>query len=126
MVAAMGDSKAGLAGGIIKGGAEMPNKMPPPYIGAAHASEIEYAMGNLTDNKVYAWTPDDYKVSATMETYFANFIKTGNPNGAGLPDWQANKSNGVSVYININVNTVLEPEHNRARYLFLDQDYAKK
>ncbi len=22
-----------------------------------------------------------------MSTYWANFVKTGNPNGAGLPDW---------------------------------------
>ena len=34
-------------------------------------------MGNLDLNKVYAWTPDDYKVSKVMQEYFANFIKTG-------------------------------------------------
>jgi para-nitrobenzyl esterase len=127
MVAAMGDAKPGLAGGVVKGGAatDAP-KMPPPYVGASHASEIEYAMGNLAGNKVYAWTPDDYKVSETMENYFANFIKTGNPNGAGLPEWSANKGDTVSVYMNINVNTAAEPDHNRARYLFLDQEYTKK
>jgi carboxylesterase type B len=47
-------------------------------------------MGNLATNTTYAWTPADYKVSATMESYFANFIKTGNPNGAALPKWNAN------------------------------------
>ena len=47
--------------------------------------EIEYALGNLDSNKVYAWTGDDRKVSATMQEYFANFIKTGDPNGPGLP-----------------------------------------
>jgi len=95
-------------------------------VGASHASEIEYAMGNLAGNKVYAWTPDDYKVSETMENYFANFIKTGNPNGPGLPEWSANKGDSVSVYMNINVNTAPEPDHNRARYLFLDKEYTKK
>ena len=34
-----------------------------PATGAVHSAEIEYAMGNLATNKVYAWTPDDYKVS---------------------------------------------------------------
>jgi para-nitrobenzyl esterase len=64
------------------------SKLPEPYAGASHASEIEYAMGNLASNETYAWTPADYKVSETMETYFANFIKTGNPNGvAGVPKW---------------------------------------
>lgn len=127
MVASMGNAKAGLAGGVIKEDAkETPGKMPPPFIGAAHASEIEYAMGNLGGNKVYAWTPDDYKVSATMEDYFANFIKTGNPNGAGLPEWPANKEGSIVQYININVNTVVQKADDRPRYLFLDQQYSKK
>jgi para-nitrobenzyl esterase len=124
MVASMGNAQPGLAGGVIKNGAS--GMALPPAQGAPHASEIEYAMGNLAGNKVYAWTPDDYKVSATMENYFANFIKTGNPNGAGLPEWPASSGNSVSQYMHINVTTTLEPDHNRARYLFLDQGYTKK
>lgn len=126
MVAAMGNAKAGLAGGVVKGGADAPNKMPPAYVGASHASEIEYAMGNLAGNKVYAWTPEDYKVSATMENFFANFIKTGDPNGKGLPHWSANKGDSVTEYMHINVNSKLEPDQNRARYLFLEKEYTKK
>jgi para-nitrobenzyl esterase len=59
---------------------------PPPF-GAWHSAEIEYALGNLDANPLYRWTDDDRKVSATMSGYFANFIKTGNPNGASLPAW---------------------------------------
>src|SRR5204863_5117922 len=62
---------------------------PPAARGAVHSAEIEYAMGNLATNKVFAWTPDDYKVSEIMEGYFANFVKTGNPNGQGLAQWPA-------------------------------------
>jgi para-nitrobenzyl esterase len=29
----------------------------------------------------------DEKVAPEMNTYWANFVKTGNPNGAGLLDW---------------------------------------
>ena len=125
MVAAMGNAKAGLAGGVIKGGAnDAANKAPAPYAGASHASEIEFAMGNLAGNKVYAWTPEDYKVSATMENYFANFIKTGNPNGKGLPKWEANKGSVTqSMGINIESKTVVI---DIARYHFLDQQYMKK
>jgi para-nitrobenzyl esterase len=101
------------------------NKMPPPMIGAAHASEIEFAMGNLSSNKVYAWTPDDYKVSATIENYFANFIKTGNPNGTGLPKWKANIKGSPVYYMDIDVNSHLEPELNRERYLFLERINVK-
>jgi para-nitrobenzyl esterase len=129
MTAKMGNAKAGLAGGIIKGDVTKPavKKAPEAYVGAAHASEIEYAMGNLATNTTYAWTPADYKVSATMESYFANFIKTGNPNGVALPKWNANIKGGVVSFMNINVKTILEKENTqfRGRYVFLDKEYLK-
>ena len=99
--------------------------MPKPLVGASHASDIEFAMGNLAGNKVYAWTADDYKVSAIFENYFANFIKTGDPNGKGVPKWKPNTNGSAVHFINIDVNTRLEPEVNRDRYLFLDKEYMK-
>ncbi|MFD0794206.1 carboxylesterase/lipase family protein [Mucilaginibacter litoreus] len=128
MTAAMGNAKAGLAGGVIKdenNTKPAANKQPEAYAGAAHASEIEYAMGNLAGNTTYAWTADDYKVSETMESYFANFIKTGNPNGAGLPKWSPNVKGGQVSFINIDVKTTPQKESGqlRSRYLFLDEDY---
>lgn len=101
------------------------NKLPPPMVGASHASEIEFAMGNLSFDKVFAWTPDDYKASTTMENYFANFIKSGNPNGKGLPNWTPNTKESAVKFININVDTRLETEQNRDRYLFLDKFYQQ-
>ena len=123
LVASMGDARPGLAGGIVRGGG---GGAPPPATGAVHSAEIEYALGNLPLNGAFAWTPDDHTVSATMQSYFENFIKTGNPNGAGLPEWP---SGGVSPRgevqrMRIDVTSRAEPEP-RARYLFLDQAYAK-
>lgn len=65
------------------------NPLPPspPPRGAVHSAEIEYAMGNLDVNPLYQWQPADHQVSRTLQSYFVNFIKTGNPNGAGLPQW---------------------------------------
>ena len=112
-----------LAGGVTRGGNTPP---PPPARGAVHSAEIEYAMGNLPLNKVFEWTPDDYKVSTTMQGYFENFIKTGNPNGAGLPNWPVGTpdANGNVQRIRIDVETRAEPEP-RARYLFQDEVYSR-
>jgi para-nitrobenzyl esterase len=98
------------------------NQRPRPR-GASHSAEIEYAMGNLGTNEVYAWTPDDYKVSKVMQDYFANFIKTGNPNGPGVPNWPAFNTGQRMI---IDVNTRAEREKVRARYEFLDQFYIRK
>jgi para-nitrobenzyl esterase len=94
--------------------------------GAVHSAEIEYAMGNLGSNKVFAWTPDDYKVSETMQGYFANFVKTGRPNGPGLPSWPAGTAgpDGRVMRMRIDVQSRAEAEP-RARYLFLDRFYAQ-
>jgi para-nitrobenzyl esterase len=121
MNAAMGNATPGLAGGVVKN-SDAPK--PPAARGAVHSAEIEYAMGNLAGNKVYAWTPDDYKVSKIMLEYFANFVKTGNPNGKGLPRWPTVGPDQAEVMI-IDVNTRAEKEKNRNRYLFLDQAAAK-
>ncbi len=55
--------------------------------GAVHSADIEYAMGNLEDNHVFYWTDVDYAISRTFLSFYANFAKTGNPNGEGLPQW---------------------------------------
>jgi para-nitrobenzyl esterase len=98
----------------------------PPARGAVHSAEIEYAMGNLMTNNVYEWTPDDHKVSEVMQGYFANFIKTGSPNGAGLPEWPAaNRGDGAKV-MRIDVTSGAEPERHRDRYLLLDRLATQK
>ena len=125
MVAAMGNASAGLAGGVVKETDPNAVKMPQAR-GAVHAAEIEYAMGNLPYNKVYAWTPEDYKVSETVQHYFANFIKTGNPNGIGLPNWPAASKTGAAQVMYLDVTPVAKPEQHQERYKLLDQLQTKK
>jgi para-nitrobenzyl esterase len=86
-----------------------------------HSAEIEYAMGNLDSNKVYQWTPEDHKVSAVIEDYFANFVRTGNPNGAGLPEWHSANAAGAAPVMRIDVETRAEADRYRSRYLLLDK-----
>ncbi|MDZ4149024.1 MAG: carboxylesterase family protein [Flavobacteriaceae bacterium] len=121
MRAEMGNAVAGLAGGVIKNEAQDSEpKKAPEVVGAVHSAEIEYAMGNLPTNRVYDWQPEDYKVSEIMQAYFVNFIKSGNPNGLGLPDWPEVKSNTDAMFLKIDVDTHAEKEAHRNRYLLMD------
>ena len=54
---------------------------------AYHGGEMPYAYGNLWR---HAWLYDesDTALSETMQHYWVNFVKTGNPNGEGLPAWE--------------------------------------
>ncbi|MEO8660601.1 MAG: carboxylesterase family protein [Bryobacteraceae bacterium] len=89
--------------------------------GAVHSAEIEYAMGNLDGNKVFAWTADDRKVSQVMQDYFANFVKTHNPNGEGLPQWPALNAGGGPMVMRMDVESKAVPEAHRERYVLLDK-----
>jgi para-nitrobenzyl esterase len=128
MRAELGNASAGLAGGVVRN--QTPAPPQPPARGAVHSAEIEYALGNLSTNNVYAWTPDDYKVSRVMQEYFANFIKRGDPNGAGLPQWPAANLSGTAAgaakVMRIDVDSRAEPDTTRARYLLLDQLSTKR
>lgn len=92
-----------------------------PSTGAAHSAEIEYALGNLPTNRVFDWQPEDYLVSAVMQSYFVNFIKTGNPNGLGLPEWKPVIPSKPAEVMHINVNTQLLTEKYRERYLMQEK-----
>jgi len=56
--------------------------------GAPHASEIAYVFNNLNARRgIDTITTEDRKIANMMNTYWANFAKTGNPNGQDLPTW---------------------------------------
>ena len=93
--AKMGDKVAALAGGVRektaaeKAAEKKAAAQPAIAPGAVHSADIEYAMGTLDTNEFYDWQPEDYAISKLFLSYYANFCKTGNPNGEGLPQWSA-------------------------------------
>ncbi|CAK7228504.1 hypothetical protein SBRCBS47491_006925 [Sporothrix bragantina] len=62
---------------------------PGARYGAFHGAEIPYVLNNLYAQDGYPYGDDDRAVAATMSSYWANFIKTGNPNGDGLAEFPA-------------------------------------
>jgi para-nitrobenzyl esterase len=104
---------------------EKENQNYKPATGAVHSADIEYAMGNLPTNRVYDWQPVDYKISEIFQGFFANFIKTGNPNGLGVPWWPVVKSGVPAEVMHIDANTEAQKEKHRDRYLALDKIMSK-
>ena len=91
-------------------------------IGAPHACEIPYCLGNLDLMEGTSWTDDDHAVSEVMQAAFANFIKTGNPNGSGVPDWPAaGADDSAPPVMTIDVHSQAAPSKHEARYQFLDR-----
>lgn len=97
------DLVPGLAGGVQKKTEE--NKDALTVTGAVHSADIEYAMGTLPTNRVYDWQPEDFTVSAIFQNYYLNFIKTGNPNGLGLPEWSPVNGKDVAPVMRIDVDS---------------------
>lgn len=65
--------------------------------GAYHGAELWYTFNNIpyTDYSNVTWNNYDYVVQDRMSSYWANFIRSGNPNGGELPEFieTTNKAN---------------------------------
>jgi para-nitrobenzyl esterase len=62
----------------------------PPHPRVAHSSDLPYVFGNLSETGSMPgnYVQADRRLSAMIQGYWTNFAKTGNPNAAGLPEWQ--------------------------------------
>ena len=126
----MGDKVAALAGGVREKTAEEKKAQQPTIApGAVHSADIEYAMGTLDTNEYYDWQDEDYAISKLFLTYYANFCKTGNPNGEGLPQWTAitkeNLDAAPVMKIDVESKEVASPEKENA-YRTLEKFYRSK
>jgi para-nitrobenzyl esterase len=64
------------------------HRTPQSPNGASHADELGYVFRNL-GGPGGAPRPEDVAMSELVSSYWTNFAKTGDPNGAGLPKWPA-------------------------------------
>jgi para-nitrobenzyl esterase len=57
--------------------------------GSAHGEDLPYVFGHLTAFGNTNPTDADRRTSEVMTTYWTNFVKYGDPNGEGVPQWPA-------------------------------------
>ncbi len=128
----MGDKVGALAGGVREKTAEEKKaaaQQPAIAPGAVHSADIEYAMGTLDTNEYYDWQDEDYAISKLFLSYYANFCKTGNPNGEGLPQWTAITKDNLDaapvMKIDVESAEVGSPDRENA-YRILEKFYRSK
>lgn len=80
------------------------NHAPPgrdsEFYGSYHSSDLWYFFDSLRNVAGQRnWTSADHRMAETMSTYLANFIKTGNPNGNGLPQWPQTSKDSNNAFL---------------------------
>jgi para-nitrobenzyl esterase len=92
--------------------------------GADHASELPFVFRNLGPR---AETPParEQAISDLMSSYWVNFAKTGDPNGAGLPSWPAfNTKDQRAMFFDSDPSA--KPIPNIEKLKALDSYYARR
>jgi len=77
---------------------QLPGYTPATEYGAFHTAEVAFAYDNLKFVE-RPFTEIDHALAKKMSSYWANFIKTGNPNGNALPVWEKYTTSENSVMI---------------------------
>ncbi len=98
--------------------AALPSKFHPGTF-AFHSDDIEYVFGTLDTRPGETVRPEDRKLSDQMMSYWTNFAKTGDPNGAGLPEWPKYGKGDELIHLNSAITS--GPDTLRPRYEFLLQ-----
>jgi para-nitrobenzyl esterase len=93
-------------------------------LGAFHSDDIEYVFGTLDSRPEAVWRPEDRKLADQIGSYWTNFARTGDPNGADLPKWPTYKPEEWQV-MHLDATSEAKPDTHRDRYLFLDQVWGK-
>lgn len=101
---------------------DLPAHSPETQFGAFHSGEIVYAYDNL-HTLDRPWEPVDQEIAGAMSAYWVNFVKTGDPNGKGLPRWRAFNPKNEQVLV-IDKKMELKPLPTRAQLEFWEKYYG--
>ncbi|MEJ0055548.1 MAG: carboxylesterase family protein [Bacteroidota bacterium] len=97
--------------------------------GAGHGSEVSFVFNTLNTR----WgvpgeaTPEEKRLANIMNTYWANFAKTGSPNGKGLPIWPRYTTQKEEILdIELDGKVVKKPDPRKAKMDVIEKAFNKK
>lgn len=97
--------------------------------GAGHGSEVSFVFNTLNAR----WgapaeaTPEEKELARTMNTYWTNFAKTGNPNGSGLPNWPLYDTQKEEILdIDLEGKQVSKSDPRKARFNVIEKAFKKR
>ena len=100
-----------------------------PY-GAGHGSEVSFVFNTLDAPRFgppSKPTDAEYELAKKMNTYWANFAKTGNPNGAGLPNWPLyNNQNQDMLDVELDGKIIVKPDPRKARFDVIEKAFKNR
>ena len=82
--------------------------LPDETYGAWHSSDLWYWFDTL-DNGWRPWTEKDRALASLMSDYLVNFVKTGNPNGEGAPEWKSAQESKRALFLGENEPKMSKP-----------------
>jgi para-nitrobenzyl esterase len=89
---------------------------------AFHSSEIPYVFQTLDASPERPFGPDDRRLSLQVSSYWLNFVRTGDPNGRGLPPWprlSREQPRIMALDVDPHARPILPPEQLKAVDAFL-------
>lgn len=77
---------------------------------AWHSSDLWYFLHSLREGMppIRPWEEGDYALADLASSYLANFIRTGDPNGEGLPEWPAGDENHGYMVLDVEPEGITE------------------
>lgn len=100
----------------------------PEYVGSDHGDDLFAVFGfcfTTTHVKITESCPkDEEEITKTVMTYWANFARTGSPNGDGLVHWP--RYGAEEEYLVIDKEQVVSQHLRKDRFIFLTQTLPEK
>jgi len=97
--------------------------------GAGHGSEVSFVFKTLNAR----WGPptestaEEKELAKIMNTYWANFAKTGNPNGKGLPVWPLYDIQKEQILdVELDGKPVSKPDPRKARLNVIERAFKQR